>query len=66
MFQSISSCQEKYEKRLKDAAARELMRAEEAAMLDKVENFLYTPLMSNLVFTSQFFSVQTWIGIAQM
>ncbi|XP_054821997.1 MICOS complex subunit MIC60, mitochondrial [Prosopis cineraria] len=26
---------EKYEKRLKDAAARELMRAEEAAMLDK-------------------------------
>lgn len=33
---SFCTFQEKYERNLKDAAARELMRAEEAAMLDKV------------------------------
>lgn len=35
--------QDKYEKELKDAAIRELMLAEEAAMLDKVGVYFFQP-----------------------
>ena len=44
--------QDKYEKELKDAAIRELMLAEEAAMLDKVGVYFFQPPCCSISWTS--------------
>lgn len=42
--------------KLKDAAARELMLAEEAAMMDKVERFFIFSFLFNMIFAGSFLS----------